>query len=70
VEWHIDFLKKIYESAEFKKYVSDGALKPSFLTGPEYVKWVERKRKAAPRADGPKERLLRNSVPAAAHPGP
>jgi putative tricarboxylic transport membrane protein len=45
VEWHIDFLKKIYESAEFKKYVSDGALKPSFLTGPEYVKWVEENEK-------------------------
>ncbi|HEV8725921.1 MAG TPA: tripartite tricarboxylate transporter substrate binding protein [Candidatus Binatia bacterium] len=45
VEWHIDFLKKIYESAEFKKYVSDGALKPAFLTGPEYVKWVEENEK-------------------------
>ncbi len=45
VEWHTDFLKKIYESAEFKKYVSDGALKPAFLTGPEYVKWVEENEK-------------------------
>jgi putative tricarboxylic transport membrane protein len=45
VAWHLDFLKKIYESAEFKKYVSDGALKPSFLTGPEYVKWVEENEK-------------------------
>ena len=44
-QWHIDFLKKIYESAEFKKYVSDGALKPSFLTGPEYVKWVNENEK-------------------------
>jgi putative tricarboxylic transport membrane protein len=41
VQWHIDFLKKIYDSEEFKKYVSDGALKPSFLTGAEYVKWVD-----------------------------
>jgi putative tricarboxylic transport membrane protein len=34
-------LKKIHDSEEFKKYVSDGALKPSFLTGPEYVKWLD-----------------------------
>jgi putative tricarboxylic transport membrane protein len=45
VEWHTDFLKKIYESAEFKKYVSDGALKPAFATGSEYVKWVEENEK-------------------------
>jgi tripartite-type tricarboxylate transporter receptor subunit TctC len=45
VQWHVDFLKKIYDSEEFKKYVSDGALKPSFLTGAEYVKWVEENEK-------------------------
>src|SRR6266508_2885360 len=45
VEWHTDFLKKVYESAEFKKYVSDGALKPAFATGAEYVKWVEENEK-------------------------
>ena len=41
VQWHIDFLKKVYDSAEFKKYLTDGALKPAFATGTEYVKWVE-----------------------------
>jgi tripartite-type tricarboxylate transporter receptor subunit TctC len=41
VEWYIGFLKKVYDTPEFKKYLSDGALKPSFLTGAEYVKWVE-----------------------------
>jgi tripartite-type tricarboxylate transporter receptor subunit TctC len=40
-EWHQDFLKKIYDTPEFKKYLADGALKPAFATGPEYVKWVE-----------------------------
>ena len=45
VQWHTDFLKKIYDSAEFKKYVSDGALKPAFATGSEYVKWVEENEK-------------------------
>jgi putative tricarboxylic transport membrane protein len=41
VQWHIDFLKKVYDSAEFKKYLADGALKPAFATGDEYVKWVQ-----------------------------
>jgi putative tricarboxylic transport membrane protein len=45
VQWHTDFLKKIYDSAEFKKYVSDGALKPAFAIGSEYVKWVEENEK-------------------------
>lgn len=41
VQWYIDFLKKVYDSADFKKYLSEGALKPAFATGDEYVKWVE-----------------------------
>jgi len=41
LQWHIDFLKKVYETADFKKYLSDGALKPAFATGAEYVKWLE-----------------------------
>jgi tripartite-type tricarboxylate transporter receptor subunit TctC len=41
VQWHIDFLKKVYDSAEFQKYLADGALKPAFATGDEYVKWVQ-----------------------------
>ena len=35
------FLKKVYETPELKKYMEDGALKPAFATGAEYVKWVE-----------------------------
>jgi tripartite-type tricarboxylate transporter receptor subunit TctC len=41
VDWYVAFLKKIYETPEFKKYLADGALKPDFTSGPEYVKWVE-----------------------------
>ena len=41
VDWYVAFLKKVYDTPEFKKYLSDGALKPAFLTGAEYVKWVE-----------------------------
>ena len=45
VAWHVDFLKKVYETADFKKYLSDGALKPAFVTGAEYVKWVDENEK-------------------------
>jgi tripartite-type tricarboxylate transporter receptor subunit TctC len=41
VEWYQGFLKKVYETPEFKDYLSQGALKPSWLTGPDYVKWLE-----------------------------
>jgi tripartite-type tricarboxylate transporter receptor subunit TctC len=41
VQWYVGFLKKVYETPEFKKYLSDGALKPAFASGAEYVKWVE-----------------------------
>jgi tripartite-type tricarboxylate transporter receptor subunit TctC len=45
LQWYIDFLKKVYETPDFKKYLSDGALKPAFATGSEYVKWVEENEK-------------------------
>ena len=38
---YVDFLRKVTETPEWKKYMEDGALKSAFLTGPEYVKWVE-----------------------------
>ena len=41
VEWYVGFLKKVYDTPEFKEYLARGALKPAFLTGAEYVKWVE-----------------------------
>jgi putative tricarboxylic transport membrane protein len=41
VDWYVAFLKKVTETPEWKKYVEDGALKPAFATGAEYVKWVE-----------------------------
>jgi putative tricarboxylic transport membrane protein len=41
LQWYVEFLKKVYETADFKKYLADGALKPAFATGAEYTKWVE-----------------------------
>lgn len=41
LEWYQAFLKKISETPEWKKYMEEGALKPAFSIGAEYVKWVE-----------------------------
>jgi tripartite-type tricarboxylate transporter receptor subunit TctC len=41
LEFYQAMLKKVYETPEFKDYLEKGALKPSWLTGPEYVKWLE-----------------------------
>src|SRR5215510_7063755 len=45
VEWYVGFLKKVYENPEFKDYLHQGALKPAFASGAEYVKWVEENEK-------------------------
>jgi putative tricarboxylic transport membrane protein len=45
VDWYTGLLKKVYDTPDFKKYLEDGALKPQFATGAEYVKWVEENEK-------------------------
>ena len=42
-EWYVDLFRKVTETPEWKKYLSDNALKPAYLTGPEYPKWLEEK---------------------------
>ena len=39
-EWYIGLLKKVTETPEWRKYMDDGALKPAFVSGDEYVKWL------------------------------
>ena len=41
VAWYQDFLKKVQDTPEWKKYMEEGALKAAFATGDEYVKWVQ-----------------------------
>jgi putative tricarboxylic transport membrane protein len=41
VEWYQAFLKKVIDTPDWKKYLEEGALKPAWATGAEYVKWVE-----------------------------
>jgi putative tricarboxylic transport membrane protein len=40
VEWYQAFLRKVFDTPEFKSYLEQGALKPAFATGPEYAKWL------------------------------
>lgn len=39
-EGYVELFRKVTETPEFKKYITDFALKPAFLTGPEFVKWM------------------------------
>lgn len=45
-DFYIGVMKKVTETPEWKKYTSDFGLKQAFLTGPEYVKWLEEKESA------------------------
>ena len=44
-EYYINVMKKVTETPEWTKYISDNGLKSGFLTGPAYVKWLEEKEK-------------------------
>jgi len=39
----VNVFKKVSETPEWRKYVSDMGLKQAYLAGPEYVKWLEQK---------------------------
>lgn len=38
---YVELFKKVTETEDFKKYMSDNALKSAFQSGPEFVKWVD-----------------------------
>ncbi len=40
MEFYTGMLKKVYDSPEFQEYLLKNALKASWLTGAEYVKWL------------------------------
>ena len=42
-DYYAGVFKKVSETPEWKKYTSDMGLKDAYLTGPEYVKWLEEK---------------------------
>ena len=51
VAYYVDLFKKVRETPEWKKLMSDGAFNQTFMTGDEYAKWVADAEKAARRPD-------------------
>jgi putative tricarboxylic transport membrane protein len=45
VNYYIDLFKKVRETPEWKKLMSDGAFNQSFMTGADYTKWVANEEK-------------------------
>ena len=41
VAYYVDLMKKVRETPEWKKLMSDGAFNQTFMVGDQYVKWVE-----------------------------
>ena len=41
VDFYVDLFKKVRETADWKKFMEDGAFNTTFMSGPEYTKWVE-----------------------------
>jgi tripartite-type tricarboxylate transporter receptor subunit TctC len=41
VNFYVDLFKKVRETPEWKDFMEKGAFNQSFMTGPEYVKWVQ-----------------------------
>jgi len=42
VDYYVDLFKKVRETPEWKKFMEDGAFNQTFMSGPEYAKWVEK----------------------------
>jgi tripartite-type tricarboxylate transporter receptor subunit TctC len=40
-QYYIDLMRRVTQTADWKKYVTDNALKAQFMTGPDYVKWLQ-----------------------------
>ncbi|MEI7530564.1 MAG: tripartite tricarboxylate transporter substrate-binding protein [Betaproteobacteria bacterium] len=42
VNYYIELFKKVRETPEWKKFMADGAFNQTFMTGKEYVNWLEK----------------------------
>jgi putative tricarboxylic transport membrane protein len=42
VNFYVDLFKKVRETAEWKKFMEDGAFNQTFMAGKEYTAWVEK----------------------------
>jgi tripartite-type tricarboxylate transporter receptor subunit TctC len=41
VDYYVEVFRKVRETPEWKKFMSDGAYNTTFMSGAEFVKWVE-----------------------------
>ena len=41
VNYYLDVLKKVRETPEWKDYMEKGAFNQSFMSGPEFVTWLQ-----------------------------
>jgi tripartite-type tricarboxylate transporter receptor subunit TctC len=44
-DYYVNVMKKVAETPEWQKYISDMGLKEAFLSGPAYVAWLQEKEK-------------------------
>ena len=42
MDFYVGLFRKVRETDEWKKFMSDGAFNTTFMSGAEYVKWVEK----------------------------
>ena len=54
VDFYVDLFKRVRETADWKKFMEDGAFNTTFMNGPEYAKWVEK-------AEGTHRELMREA---------
>jgi putative tricarboxylic transport membrane protein len=45
VDYYVDVLKKVRETAEWKQLMSDGAFNQTFMTGADFAAWVDKEEK-------------------------
>ena len=45
VDYYVDLFKRVRETADWKKFMEDGAFNTTFMSGAEYTKWVEKAEK-------------------------
>ena len=45
VDYYVDLFKRVRETADWKKFMEDGAFNTMFMSGAEYTKWVEKAEK-------------------------
>ena len=42
VDFYVDLFKRVRETADWKKFMEDGAFNTTFMSGADYAKWVEK----------------------------